>query len=195
MKAIVPLLVALVILLVAMGFYYVSGEKKRAVQVSLQNFSDAVATKDRARVSEALTALLTDDAKIHLTVHFFSIGNTRPAMDENFDKAGFITFVDNILYSLTDYSTTPSLESLDSDTGAVRFTSAEWADGANMMGGVSVNMRYSSSTECTGSAVFENDTARLSQADCQLQFRQVPKPGQEGKFLNQKGLLGLLGGG
>ncbi len=193
MKKIASLLMLLAMLIGAMGYYYVSQGKKRAVQASLMQFANAVTTKDRAKVSAALAELLTDDAKIHLTVHFFSIGNTRPAMDEHFDKAKFITFIDNILYSLTDYSYTPSLQTLDDTTGAVTFTSAEWADGANMMGGVSVNMRYSSNSECTGVVVFENETTRLKQADCKLQFRQVPKPGQESKFLNKNGLLDLLG--
>ncbi len=193
MKNIASLLIALTLLMGGMGYYYVSGEKKREAQAALQQFADAVASKDQKKVSAALTQLLTDDAKIHLTVNFFSIGNARPAMDQDFDKAQFITFIDNILYSLTDYSYTPSLTSLNSKTGAVTFHSSEWADGANMMGGVSLNMRYSSSSECTGNVTFENKTARLTQATCQLQFRQVPKPGQEGKFLDKEGLLGLLG--
>ncbi len=193
MKSIASLLIALTLLMGGMGYYYFSGEKKREAQAALQQFADAVASKDRAKVSAALTELLTDDAKIHLTVNFFSIGNTRPAMDQYFDKAQFITFIDNILYSLTDYSYTPTLKTLDNKTGDASFISSEWADGANMMGGVSLNMRYSSNSECTGNVMFENKTARLKEATCQLQFRQVPKPGQEGKFLDKEGLLGLLG--
>lgn len=193
MKNIASLVIVLALLIGAMGYYYMSQEPKRQVQASLQQFADAVASKDRTKVSAALNALLTDDAKIHLEVHFFSIGNARPAMDEYFDKARFIAFIDTILYPLTDYSYTPQLATLDKQSGAITFTSTEWADGANMMGGVSVNMRYSSSSECTGNVVFENKIARLKEASCKLQFRQVPKPGQEGKFLDKQGLSGLLG--
>ena len=194
MKNIGALLILLTLLVGGMAGYYFSSSQvqKRAVQASLIQFSEAVATKDRAKVSAALTQLLTDDAKIRLEVHFFSIVNARPAMEQDFDKAQFIAFIDDILYSLTDYSTTPQLTSLE-EGGKLAFTSVEWADGANMMGGVSVNMRYSSNTNCEGMAIFENKTARLKQAACKLQFRQVPKPGQEGKFLSKEGLQSLTG--
>jgi hypothetical protein len=194
MRNIAVSLIILIVLCGAMAAYYFSDgqTRKRTVRTSLQEFSDAVSTKDRATVSAALTQLLTDDAKIRLEVHFFSIGHGRPMMEQNFDKAQFITFIDNTLYPLTDYSYTPQLTSLDAD-GKVAFTSVEWADGANMMGGVSVDMRFSSDTSCTGSVTFENDTARLRDATCQLQFRQVPKPGQTAKFQSKEGLMDLLG--
>lgn len=193
MRSALVSLTLLIVLCGAMaGYYFSDGQaKKRIVRASLQEFSDAVATKDHAKVSAALTKLLTDDAKIRLEVHFFSIGNARPMMEQNFDKAQFITFIDNTLYPLTDYSYTPQLTSLDVD-GKVAFTSVEWADGANMMGGVSVDMRFSSDTVCTGSVLL-NDTARLRDATCQLQFRQVPKPGQTAKFQSKEGLMDLLG--
>lgn len=195
MKNIAVLLVLLVVIAGGMAGYYTSeGQvKKRQVNASLAQFANAVATKDRKAVSAVLTRLLTDDAKVHLTVNFFSIGNGRPAMEEHFDKAQFITFIDNILYTLTDYSYTPHLQTLDKESGAVSFTSGEWADGVNMMGGVSVDMRYSSDTQCEGRVIFEQSIARLTQVSCQMQFRQLPKPGQQQKFLNTQGMLGLLG--
>ena len=195
MKPIASLVIALIVIVVAIAGYHFSGSqvKKRATQAALSQFADAVATKDLKKVQDALGSLLTDDAKIRLEVHFFSIGNDRPAMEQNFDKTQFIKFIDNTLYSLVDYSYTPTLQTLDKETGAVVFTSGEWADGKNMMGGVSVDMRYSSSTECTGNVAFENEVVRLKNAVCKMQFRQVPKPGQEGKFLSKKNLNDLLG--
>lgn len=185
-----------ILLIAAMIFYYFSASqrKERMVREALSKLEQAVATKDRAQVAAALSELITDDGSITLKVHFFSItANNRPMLEQTFDKGQFLNFIDNTLYSLTDYSYTARLESLDEETGHVMFNSIEWADGANMMGGVSLNMRYSSDTSCEGQVVFENDTARLKQAICTLQFRQSPKPGQEGKFLEKKNLQELLG--
>ena len=194
-KSIFPLLALLLILSIGMAWYYFSDGQvqKRAVQASLTRFSEAVATKDRAKISAALGELLTPDAKIRLEVYFFSVTGGRPTTAQDFDKAGFIRFIDTTLYPLTDYGHTPTLVSLDTTTGSIEFTSSEWADGANMMGGISLNMRYGSSTSCKGIRAMEAGVAKLKEASCTLQFRQVPKPGQEGKFLSQKGLNNLLG--
>jgi len=194
MKNLIALLVAVLVIGGGLLAWHFSEAqvKKRSVQESLDQFAQAVASKDRAKVGAVLTSLLTYDAKIRLEVHFFSITNARPAMEQDFDKTQFIKFIDNTLYPLTDYSYTPALQSFDEASGAVTFTSKEWADGANMMGGIAINMRYGSDSTCEGKAVFENKTAKLAQANCRLQFRQVPKPGQQEKFTNAATLQDLL---
>lgn len=196
MKPLIGMLL-LVLIFMGAGYYYYNvyppQANKKVIQASLDAFADAVETKDRAKVSESLNQLLTEDAKIRLEVYMFSIREgERPPFIQDFDKAQFIQFIDNTLYPLTDYSYTPQLTRYHHSDGAVKFTSREWADGANMMGGVAVDMRYSSETECEGSVVMENKTAQLKQATCKMQFRQVPKPGQATKFQNLDTIQDLL---
>ncbi len=194
-----PLFVALGLIIALMGAiysyynYYPPQANKKILQASLDSFSAAVATKDRAQVSAKLNELLTDDAKIRLEIFMFSIRtNSAPPIIQDFDKNQFIQFIDNTLYSLTDYEYTPELTHYVHDSGAIKFKSREWADGANMMGGVAIEMRFSSNSECEGTAVFADKKAKLSSASCQMQFRQVPKPGQTTKFQNLNTLQELL---
>lgn len=195
MKNIATLLLVLVVLAGAMVFYHFSDAqvKKRAVLTRLGQWQEAVSTKDREKVTAALSDILSEDARVHLKVEFFSLLGSRPAMEQNFDRLQFIAFVDNILYSLSDYSTAPSLQNVDGKTDSFNFTSAEWGDGNNMLGGQAVAMRYGSNTECTGKALFEDNAAKFTEVNCTLQFHQVPKPGQERKILNENGVMDRLG--
>lgn len=178
-------ILAVIALIGGMVWYYFSDSevKKREIRASLAGLSQAVASKDRKQVSATLAKLLTDDAKVHLTIEFLSIGNLRPAMDEDFDKVKFIAFIDNLLYSLTDYRYTPTLKKLDAKSGKAAFSSVGWADGSGITAGISLDMRYSSETSCEAAVIFEDKTAKLKTADCILQLIQIPRPGQEGKFL------------
>ncbi len=216
MKSITSLLVLLVAIISAIAAYHFSDSqvKKRATLAALEKFSESVATHDRAKISAELGELLSDDAKIRLDIHFFSIGNPKADIGQDFDKTQFINFIDNILYSMSDYDYKPQLQSLEknnnqendnqvsnnqvsnnlvnSETRIVKFTSVEWADGVNMLGGTAINMRYSSSSECEGIVLFAAEKLQLKKLNCRVSFRQVPKPGQEGKFLNKNNVMDLL---
>lgn len=196
MKPLIGMLVAVLSMMFAFYAYYnfyPPQANKKIIQASLDHFSETIATKDRAQISESLNTLLADDARIHLEVYMFSLrSGGRPPFVQDFDKAQFIKFIDDTLYTLTDYAYTPRLEHYKHADGAIHFTSTEWADGANMLGGVKVDMRFSSQTECDGFAVVQKKIAQLKSANCKMQFRQVPKPGQAGKFQNIDTLQQLL---
>ena len=72
------------------------------------------------------------------------------------------------------------------------FATRQWADGNNFYGGVAVNMRFSGEAICSGDAVFEGEATKLTSADCNLDLRAVPKPGEESKFNNMDSLRDLL---
>lgn len=194
MKGVIPLVVMALLLAGGMAAYYFSEgqSRSREMRAGLRKISDVVATKDRAKIGAALNEFLTDDAQIHLSVQFFAIGNQPPVMDQQFDKAQFITFIDNLLYSSTDYGNNTQLATLDVKSSEITFVSNDWADGANMLGGTSIDMRYTLSSECTGTAYFALK-AQLQKADCKVSFHQIPKPGQEGKILQKGNLMELLG--
>jgi len=194
MRGIIPLIIAALLIAGALPAYYFSDSqvKKRALQQAFKQVDMMIATKDRIQVSSALNDFLTDDAKVRLEVRFFAIGNQPPVLEQKFDKVQFITFIDNILYSLSDYASSTQLATVDAKENNLHFTSHDWGDGANMMGGVSINMRYSITAECKSEARFENKTAALSNIDCKVTMSQLPKPGQEGKLLNRGNLMEML---
>lgn len=179
------------LLLIAGGVYYFAYYPptlmKRATRDALDQFAAAVATKDRAKIGESLQALLTDDAKVKLEVRFFTIGVQVPPMVQEFDKPGFIHFIDTVLYPMTDYFYEPKLESFESSadrqSAAVQWSSNQWADGNAYFGGAAVEMRFSSvDASCRGEAAFSEMKPRLRLADCGLTLMRVPKPGQESKL-------------
>lgn len=200
-----PLLVALIFVftLMAGGFYYENyyppNKLKKATQASLNQFAEAVATKDLTKVSEALNTLLTDDAKVNLEVGIFAgITNQTPMTKQEFDKQSFIDFINNTLYSLSDYAYNPKLikhdaSAIASGTAPVEFTSNDWADGNNMYGGLAVAMRFTTDVSCTGTTKFDEAfVVKLSAANCVVKLRQVPKPGQADKFQNMDSVRDLL---
>lgn len=181
-----PLLTILALLILAMAgglyyqFYYPPSAMRNATEAALQQFADAVDSQDRAKVSDALTHLITDDAKIHLEVNFFSISNPtggRP-MVQDFDKQQFISFIDNILYTLSDFHYEPRLREFalsdDRKTAAVGFASYARGNGPAYYSGVTVTMRFSTDTTCTGRAVFNGDIPKLAEANCNVLLRSVP---------------------
>jgi len=181
-------LLIIILLLMGGGLYYnvfsSSAIMRSNTEKALQQFADAVETQDRVKVSAALTQLLADNAKIHLEVTFSSINsaNLRP-MTQDFDKAAFIAFIDNILYTVSDYHYRPKLQEFtlgETDIANVQFTSGQWADGSSYYSGVSLMMHFSGDAQCNGEAVFENLQPKLKTADCSLLLRSVTKTDSAG---------------
>lgn len=180
-------------------FLYPKAVLARYTQDVLDEVSRAVASKDRAVVGETLKKYMTDDAQIHLEVRMFSITQPEGGKPEaqDFDRTVFLNFIDNILYSLTDYNYEPMLQQFDLSTdhksAAVTFNSKEWADGKSYFAGTPVNMRFSSDTQCTGHVIFENKKPLLDKADCAMQLRAIPKPEDMYKLqTNPAALIQLL---
>jgi hypothetical protein len=160
---------------------------KRATKEMLATFEAAVDTKTSIAIERALTAMLTEDAQVRLEVQFFSITQQNaPAVVQDFNKPQFIAFIDNTLYPLSDYDYYPVLQSFeladDKQSAQVTFTSKEWGDGKNYYGGTSIEMRFSSDTECQGTVLFADKKPLLKQAVCKVSFRAVPKPSEIGKM-------------
>lgn len=188
MKIVIPIL-----LIIAAGlFYYFSYYPpvvlENRTKEALQTFATNVKSKDRVAIGHALQQLLTEDAKIKLDVSFFSLGlsGKNPVVSQEFGKEQFITFIDNIIYPLTDYDFSSELETFvladNKQSAEVTFTAQIWADGASMYGGISVDMRYSSDVKCEGKVNFTAQSTQLKTARCGLTLHTVPKPGQESKI-------------
>ncbi len=179
-------------------FYYPPTLLKNATKGAITQFADAVNSKDRSRVGASLQTLLSDNAQIKLEVHFMAlVGQNRPMLTQQFDKPGFISFIDNTLYPLTDYGyrrsqLTEFILADDQRSAQVTFTSNGWADGNSYYGGIAVMTRFSVETECKGTAIFGAATPQLQNATCIAEFRSVPKPGEAQKINNMEGLKDRL---
>ncbi len=173
-----------VALVAACGYYkfgYVPNLLREDTEKALDEFAQAIASQERSKVAEALDAHLTDNAKIHIEVTFFSLTqNGQRPVAEDFTKKEFMTFIDNVLYPLDHYEYTPQLVDFkvnsDRDAAEVVFTSSEWADGKGHYAGVTVGMRFSSDTECTAHVVYPGKVPSISTASCKISLRAVPKP-------------------
>lgn len=177
-------LIAILVLLAA-GGYYLFFYTPRLLEMdtvrALEEFGEAIATGDRAKVAQALDARLDAQARVHLSVEWLSLTQRgRQPVMQDLDRENFLRFVDNVLYSLEAYAYAPQLEvfrlNKEHNEADVVFTSKEWGDGKSYYGGISVMMRFSSDTRCEGKVVFEQKRAKLREAHCSMQLRAVPKP-------------------
>lgn len=179
-------------------FLYTPNVLKRHTEQALQAFAQTVESKDRAKIGAALQLLLADTARIHLEVTFFSLTqqDSPPAVKQDFTRQEFISFVDNILYTLTDYSYRPMLESLtpapDKQTASVMFSSKEWADGASLYAGTAVQMRFSSETACGAELHFADKQPVIDKLSCAMGLKSIPKPGEAQKIQQNPEMLKQL---
>lgn len=167
-------------------YLYPPTVRQRQTRLALERFSEAVASHDRGRISGVLSELMNEDAKLTLEVQWLAFSERgRQPIVQDFTKADFVRFVDNILYTMDDYGYTPELEQFRyaKDGATVVFTSGEWADGKSHYGGIAVSMRFSSNTRCEGEVVFAGEeVVQLKQARCTQQLRALPKPEEAHKL-------------
>ena len=195
MKAAFIAFAALIVAVIYYQFFYPPNVMKRQVEASLAAFSAAVESQDRAKISVTLQDMLTESAHVHLEVTMVSLTQEmgKPAV-QDFGKAEFIPFIDNVLFPMTDYHYEAELESFalgtDKKSANVSFTSKQYGDGTSYYAGTAVAMRESAEAECTGQVVFERKQALLNDVNCALNLRLVPKPGEAGKLTAHPEALG-----
>lgn len=149
-------------------------------EAALDRLATSVQLKDRDAVAASFNQLLTADAAIKLDVNFLSFGTQAPknSLVQEFDKSQFILFIDNVLYPLTNYGYQPELQDFtlsdDRKTAHVTFSSQQWAEGASLMGGVRLGMRYNSHADCKGRVAFEESGVLLKEASCTVSLRPTP---------------------
>lgn len=185
-KVIIAAIAALALAAAVYTLKFSPSVKMRALtERSLQQFSDAVATKDRAKIQSAMNALIDDKAAIALNIETVTIGQQIPPIKLDLDKQGFAGFVDGLLGRVSDYAYEVKLEEFnlaaDKQSASVKLSSHEWGDGMGEYGATSIAVRFSSSSLCEGKVNFESATAKLSGANCNIIFRSVPKAGELGK--------------
>lgn len=170
---------------------------KHRTEQALEEFSNAVATKDRAKIGEALGKYLAETAKPHLEVTIISLSQPEgKTSTQDFDKPDFITFIDNTLYALDDYHYEAALQNFNLATNkksaSVTFSSKEWADGKEYYLGTTMKMRYHSNTLCEGEVDFDGNKTELAAVNCKMTMTIVPKPEELLKSQNPEALGQLL---
>jgi hypothetical protein len=201
MKNIILIVIALGITLggIYFAFFNPATIMRHAAEAEAQKLNEAFATKDRAKISAALNTLLTDDAHIKLTVEFVSLTQQgQKPMAQDFDKASFITFMDNIIYSLSDYAFGMKVENFalgaDKNTAAASLPSWQWGDSTSnsFYAGITTNVRYLGATSCDGTLRFENKIPRLSGATCTLELHVTPRSGEGDALSSPEQLRDML---
>jgi len=192
---------AIIVLFIAGGayyqFYYPPMVLKHKTEAVLADFGKVIESKNRSSIGSRLEQLLTEQPKLHLDVFFLSFGqpDTRPVA-QDFDKANFISFVDNIIFSLNDYGYQAELQnfnlSKDRTAADITFTSQEWGEGLSYYGGASITMHFSSTTICEGHVIFTSEKPQLDRLSCAMKLFSLPKPGEENKLQDPEVLRQFL---
>ncbi len=186
--------------LAAGGYYYFAYPPtlyKRIAQHALDDFGRAIATKDRAKISDGLKKLLADPIHIRLEVRYFSIlqQGAKPMVEE-FDKAGFAAFIDNILYSLQDYAYSAEVQEFklsdDKKSADLTFSQTAWGDGISYYAGTGANVRFYTDTLCAGKVFFEGKKATLGDVVCKTELATLPKEGEENKLRNPEAIREIM---
>lgn len=188
------LIFILVVLLVAGGgiyyYYHIYPPVvlRSQVQDRLAAFDTAVGTKQRGNVTGMLGELLAEDARIGLNVGFYTLsqrhGNTPSAQE--FTKESFVAFIDNLLYTLEEYSSLSQLQTFrlaeDRKTATTDFHLQGAATGMSYYGGLGVGMQFSADTNCQADISFALTPPQMTRLTCEVKFRSSPKPSEVEKL-------------
>lgn len=170
------------------SFFYPPTLMKKQTAQLLQEFSQIVESQDRAKIIEALARLLADDAKVELEVSFSAIhsANVQP-MAQAFEKAAFLTFMDHVLYTLSDYHFYPKLNAFAlADAAAdVQFSATQAATGPSYYSGTVVSMRFSGDTQCTGRVLFGAQNPVMHTIQCKVFLRSVASGDSAGAMIDK----------
>lgn len=161
-------------------FLYPPMALKHQTQHALNAVEKSVKTKDRTKIAESLSDMLKNSAYIKLAVTFPSMAAVNnPATTQEFDRKTFLTFVDNVTYSLQDYSFTGQIEefnlSEDRKTADITFNAQAGGDGVSYYSGNNINAHFVADTQCSGHVSFENQKALLTKLDCTLKLSSAPQ--------------------
>lgn len=159
---------------------------KREAAKSLQAYAQVVASQDKPQLRAMHEQLLAPEAKITIRAQYLSITEQVPVMTLAFDTPQFITFIDGLVAKLTDTHFEPRLENFtvndDKNTASVIFTAKLWADGQGLYGLNTVPMRHSGDARCEAQLRYVKPAVQMSAAECTLDYRSLPKPGELGKM-------------
>ena len=173
------------LILVSGSYYYhlyPAMQKQRLMQEALDEAHKAVVTKDHEKIKAFLQQFLSDQATIKLEISLKPIGGAgaEGTTTQDFDKAGFIAFIDNTLSSVNSYGYVADLKSFRlnprTETAAIMFISNEWGEGLNYLAGMDSNMRMASVTVCNGEVSFDEDHVVLNSISCKSDLRSTYKP-------------------
>lgn len=160
-------------------FFSTSARLKSEVKQSLQQFSDAVETRDRAKVKAVITDVIDDKARIKLKFDIISITQQMPPPALDLGKAEFIAFIDSAMTDMTEYTFEYRMGGFtladDRKSANLTFTSKEWGDGPTTYGASTIISRLSANSECSAKALFQTAKPKLSELNCTINYRSMPR--------------------
>ncbi len=155
-------LLILFLIFTAGGLYYYlyfPYPYKQNSQQMLDTINMAIKSQNSDQIKRILGATLTDSTQVTLEVAFPSPpGQKTPNVSaEKFSKAEFLSFLDNILYTLHDYNFVANAHSVslskDKQSGEMVFTAKADAAGESR---IDANMRFNGDIICNASVNYMN---------------------------------------
>ncbi|MDX1975278.1 MAG: hypothetical protein SFT92_06340 [Rickettsiales bacterium] len=185
--AILAVLILGMIVGIYLQFFSQGAARERAVTALLNSITETVNGQDRAKIGAAFNDALTDDAKVHLAVQFATLAQPdAPAVIQDFDKASFLPFIDNLLFSLSayqmQYQITEQLPNAVPDELIVRFNVQQSADGNAYYAGITVQSRFMLQGACEMLLRFEGKKPRIANLSCNQRVRNSPKSEEASKL-------------
>jgi hypothetical protein len=155
---------------------------RRSTQHALDTFSNALSTKQIGKLSSAFKSYIANNAKIHLEVSFVTLQNMQNNTPEiqDFDKANFYIFIDNVLYSMQDYSADFHIEDFKLDAAKhsadVTFTCKGVADSELNYGELHTNTHFTANSLCDAVVTFDAEMhPTLGNTSCKVKITSTPK--------------------
>lgn len=168
MKKIVIALLAIVLAFIGYHVWFSADAKQmRALQAKLDSLAADVQSQDRERILQSMGSLLSEQAEVVLEVRIIApVGQKLvSAVKQNFDKQGFASFVDNVLYSMREYKLASRVNGRQAP--AIMFDSSVSARG---MSALLMQQDYQFSGSSTCKALMESATV-VKHLDCVLEVR------------------------
>ncbi len=148
---------------------------RHRTELALHGFGDAVATQDRSKVADTLRHMLAGQAHIRLSVRSPVMADgTPPAQTQELDKAQFLSFVDNVLYSLKNYSFSTRLQTFtlqkDYKSAAIVFSAQGGGDDLAYYTGMPASIRLRANISCASEVHFTASSIVFGDTSCTLQL-------------------------
>lgn len=168
MKKIIIAVLAIVLAFIGYHVWFSADAKQmRALQAKLDSLFADVQSQDRERILRSIRTLLSEPSEVVLEVRIIAPVGQKvvSAVKQNFDKEGFISFVDNVLYSMREYKLSSRVNG--SMPPSILFDSTVSARGMSALL-MQQDYQFSGSSTCT--AQMENAQV-VKHLDCVLELR------------------------
>ncbi len=165
------IIIAMLAAMLAFAGYYVwfsaDAKQMRVLQARLDALAADVESQDRERILQSMKSLLSDNAQVTLEVRIIAPVGQKvvSSVKQDFDKQSFASFVDNVLYSMREYTLNSRVNNF-TPPATILFDSGVSARGMSAML-MQQDYQFSGTSACTA----QMDGEAVRHLDCILEVR------------------------